>query len=126
MSPDIEWRIGEEADDETIARVNPPAARWRAGAVAIVVAAGLGLGLLYSSVPEPPPRPTAPPASIIPQQNLGDAHPTPRPATRTVDAYTRFNLLRATIDQEVAALADGDKAAFLALQDQADAEWLRI
>jgi hypothetical protein len=36
----------------------------------------------------------------------------------------RFNRLRDIIDQEVNALADGNAAAFIALQDQTDEDWL--
>ena len=123
MRPDIEWRIGETADEETIIQDRPAAAHWRTGVVLFVVAAGLGLGLLYSSVPEPPPRPAALPA---PNQNLNlNAAPiVPGLAVHTFDEYTRFELLRKTVDREVAALADGAEADFLALQDRADADWL--
>ena len=121
MRPDLEWRIGEEADEETLISPRQPLARWRAGAVLLVVAAGLGLGLLYSSIPEPPPRPAMLPASK--QNPISDEM---RHASHTIDdTYIRFNLLRETIDQEVAALADGDEAAFLAVQDQTDLDWLK-
>ena len=123
MSPDIEWRIGEEADQETIVRTVSPAARWRAGVVLLVVAAGLGLGLLYSSIPEPPPRPAAPLAPIQ-DPDLNETPITPRYVTHDIDKYTRFELLLQMVDREVAALADGAEANFLALQDHADADWL--
>jgi hypothetical protein len=128
MSPDIEWRIGESADEETSVRVNPPAARWRAAVVMVVVSSGIALGMLYMSIPEPMPRPTAlrptssPPTSIsMPARDTRDVT---RFAAPLADDYTRFNLLRDAIDQEVTALAEGDEAAFSALQDQTDQDWL--
>ncbi len=121
MRPDIEWRIGETADEETIFQSNPAAAHWRTGVVVLVVAAGLGLGLLYSSIPEPSLHPAALPAPIqIPRLNTAPI----APDLNTNDEYTRFELLRQTVDREVAALADGAEADFLALQDHTDADWL--
>lgn len=109
--PDIEWRIGETADEETIVRVNPPATRWRATVVIVAASLGLGLGALYTSIPEPPPRPAALPPTLQPTPAHGDE-------------YARFKRLRHAIDQEINALADGDEVAFLALQDQTDQDWL--
>ena len=123
MRPDIEWRIGETTDEETIVQVRPAAAHWRTGVVLLVVAAGLALGLLYSSIPEPAPRPAALPTPIQ-NPNLNEAPIAPGLAMHTFDEYTRFELLRKTVDREVAALADGAEADFLALQDHADSDWL--
>ena len=61
MSPDIEWHVGEDAEQETIARTSDPhpsrRGRW---AVLIAIGLGVGLGLLYRSIPEPPAKPIAP------------------------------------------------------------------
>ena len=123
MKPVIEWRVGEDNAEETIVQVKPPAAHWRLSVLLCVVVAGLGLGLIYSSIPEPPPRPAVLPAPTR-NLNLDHAPLALHPAAHLDDAYTRFELLRKTVDQEVAALADGAKADFLALQDQNDADWL--
>ena len=68
MSPDIEWRVGEEADQETIAKTSPPRRSVRNRWVVIgVIGLGVGLGLLYRSIPEPPPKPivSAPIPTVI-------------------------------------------------------------
>ena len=104
MSPDIEWHVGDETGRETIARTRPaPASRWRRWLIAFAVMSGAGLGVLYTTLPEPP----APPA------------PTP---TQTV---TPLPPLEPVIAAEARALADGDRAAFMALQDEIDGEWYR-
>jgi hypothetical protein len=124
MRPDIEWRIGETADEETIVRAEPSAARWRIAVVIIVASLGVGLGVFYASIPEPPPRPTAPPPTPIPLRALDEMRNAPRTTTLIVDEYTRFELLHDVIDQEVNALADGDEAAFIALQDHTNPDWI--
>ncbi len=58
MSPDIEWRVGEDAEQETIVKTpqrKPP--RRRALAIIIAVGLGVALGVVYRSIPEPAPRP---------------------------------------------------------------------
>ena len=76
MSPDIEWRVGEDAEQETIAQVTSSARRSRRGrwAVIITIGLGVGLGLLYRSIPEPLPKPIGPaPAPTVIESPL----PTP-------------------------------------------------
>lgn len=124
MSPDVEWRIGEEAEQETVVAAIPhQAVHWRIAWVALAVCLGVGLGVAYRSVPEPSPRPTPPPVATrlaLP--------PNPPPAidpTSTLDdPSVRFHLLEATLEREVNALADGDRNAFAAVQDQIDRNWL--
>ncbi len=61
MSPDIEWHVGEDAEQETIARTSsPPPSRRGRWAVLIAIGLGVGLGLLYRSIPEPPAKPIDP------------------------------------------------------------------
>lgn len=103
MSPDLEWHVGEESDRETIVKTTPrKPPRWRWPMIAFVVMLGASLGALYRSIPESP-EPTPSPTST----------PLPPPPIGTV------------IEQEARALATGDRAAFLALQDQNDGEWYR-
>ncbi len=111
MSPDIEWQVGEDAEQEMIAQISTRRpSRWQKLFVLTAAALGLGLGILYSAVPEPPHRATVPPTAL--------------PASARDDETTRFTLLRDVIDREVMALADGDEAAFMALQDPTSQEWL--
>jgi hypothetical protein len=97
VSPDIHWRVGEDAAEETVA-LAAPARRSRRSqlAVLIVVALGVSLGMAYRSIPEPAsrpaPTPTVPPTST-------------RPAVPAA--------LYQTIDREAQALADGDFEAYL-------------
>ena len=101
MSPDIEWRVGDEADQETVVKTSrKQASRWRKLAVSLVVVLGVGLGVAYSSIPQP--KPTTPPSPS----------PTPVPPP-----------LADMIDREAQALADGDLKTFLSLQDQSDSRW---
>ena len=79
MSPDIEWHVGEDAEQETIARTSSARrsqrGRW---AVIITIGLGVGLGLLYRSIPEPPPQPIDPaPAPAVIESPLS---PLPAPA----------------------------------------------
>ncbi len=79
MSPDIEWHVGEDAEQETIAhtstRLAHGAGRW---VVIIAIGLGVGLGLLYRSIPEPPPKPIDPaPAPAVIESPLSPPLPTP-------------------------------------------------
>src|SRR5512139_3199027 len=101
MSPDIDWRVGDEADQETIARITTrKTSRWRKPIVLLAAALGVGLGVLYASIPEPP-RPIALPTPIA----------TPLPPGPPLEQ---------TIDREVRALSNGDMQTFIALQDPDD------
>ena len=103
MSPDIEWRVGAEDEPETITRNSTPApSRWRRLLLMLTVIGGAGLGLLYTTLPEP--------------QRI---EPTPQPTTLPLPP------LEPVIRREARALANGDEAAFMAQQDQVDGAWYR-
>jgi hypothetical protein len=109
MGPDIQWRVGESAGQETIVKATPPR-RSRRGwiAILIVVLLGVGLGIAYRAIPEPAPRPT----------------PLPSPTPRSTSTYPAIPAkLYATIDREAQALADGDVQAYLALHVYEDPFW---
>jgi hypothetical protein len=80
MSPDIEWHIGEDAEQETIARTSSPRqsprGRW---AVIITIGLGVGLALLYRSIPDPPPRPIDPAPAPAVFQSPPPLRTPPRP-----------------------------------------------
>ena len=104
MSPDIEWRVGEETEQETIARVTSgKPSRWRKPIMLLAAALGIGLGLLYASIPEParPIAPTIPVATSLP----------PAPP------------LEWTVDREARALSNGDMQTFIGLLDPDDYRW---
>ena len=104
MSPDIEWHVGEDAEQETIARVTThKPSRWRKPIVLAMAALGIGLGALYVSIPEPP-RPIAPPTPIA----------TPLPPAPSLEQI---------IDREARALANGDMQTFSGLLDPDDYRW---
>ncbi|CAG0928890.1 hypothetical protein TFLX_01130 [Thermoflexales bacterium] len=113
MSPDIEWRIGEDAEQEIIAHTSH-ARRSRSGLWAVLIAIGLGvsLGVIYRSIPEPSPTPIVTTPTPTPS-----AAPTadPRPAVTLSD----------TIALEAEALARGDRQEFVALQDPVEHIWLQ-
>ena len=97
--PDIHWHVGEEAEQETIAKTAPARRSRRSWiAIVIVVILGVGLGIVYRSIPEPASRPA----------------PTPRP-TPTRPAVPAS--LYATIDREAQALANGDRVALNSIVD---------
>jgi hypothetical protein len=103
MSPDIEWHVGEDADQETIARTTSarrsPRRRWIViGAIGL----GVGLGLLYRSIPAPPPNPigSAPTPTVI-------ASPLPpRPTPESIAAATDRDA------EFLASMAEGAGVAF--------------
>jgi hypothetical protein len=108
MSPDIEWHVGEDAEQETIVKTpqrKPP--RWHAVAIMIAVGLGVALGVVYRSIPEPAPRPTP---TSAPDPTLT---PLPSSEPQVLD----------TIERESLALANGDLSTFMAIQDAADSAW---
>lgn len=94
MSPDLEWRVDDPAGEQVIARTPPHRPRWRKWAIGLAVMLGVGVGVIYRSIPEPA-RP-APTPTVI---------PSPTPGAMPIALYQ-------TIAREAAALADGDRAAF--------------
>ncbi len=107
MSPDVEWRIGQEAEQEIVAAATPrQAVHWRVVWVALAICLGVGLGVMYRSVPEPP-----------------QSAPTPMPTPPAMSPR-----LSEVIDREAHALADGDADSILAVhmpEDQAWTDWKR-
>jgi hypothetical protein len=104
IMPDIEWHVGEEAEQETIAQITTSQpSRWRKPIVLAMAALGIGLGALYAAIPEPP-QPITPPTLI------STALP---PASDLV----------ATIDREARALASGDMQSFIGLLDPDQFAW---
>ena len=80
MSPDIEWRVGEDADQETIAQTAHAPRSWRKRWVVIsAIGLGVGLGLLYRSIPEPLPKPIGP--TLVPTVIASPLSPLPPPPT---------------------------------------------
>jgi hypothetical protein len=106
MSPDLEWRIDDQAGEQTIAKPAPPhPPRWRPWVVMLMVMLGVGLGVAYRSLPEPPP-PT----------------PTPTPTVAVTQPALPAALFQ-TIERETQALADGDRISFEKLLDTSYSEW---
>ena len=74
MSPDLEWRVDDQSGEQTIARTTPPRSpRWRGIVIGIVVCLGIGLGVVYTSLPESPkpvPTPTLIPSPTSPAMPL--------------------------------------------------------
>jgi hypothetical protein len=104
MSPDIEWHVGEDAEQETIARVTSDRpSRWRKPIVLLVAVLGLGLGVIPESpAPIASPTPTATPLGkpVLPVPDLAE-----------------------TIDREARALASGDMQTFIGLLDPNEHAW---
>ncbi len=101
MSPDIEWHVGEDTELETVVKTTrKPVARWRKLAIALAACLGVGVGVIYASIPEPvrPPTPTP----------LPTVTPLPLPPLEPV------------IDREARSLSNGDMQAFMRLQDPKD------
>lgn len=102
MAPEIEWDVDTSTHSQAIIKTPPPPASPRNKIlVLIVIVAGVVLGAIYRSVPEPPTPPT----------------PTPRPIPTPVIS------LEQVIDQEARALEKGDPQAFMRFQDPADPSW---
>jgi hypothetical protein len=123
MSPDIEWHLGEEAERETVTRPTHLAPSRRRWAVIMAIGLGAGLGLLYRSIPEPPPKPTAP--STTPWIAL-ESFPLPSPTAIVAPAP---EALEAAIRRDavlLATLRGADEVTFdpsLGLMPQAYADW---
>ncbi len=108
MSPDIDWHVVEDEEEETVVASSPVRrSRRRAVAIALAVILGVGLGVLYRSIPEPAARPT--PTST----------PAPTPTQVAIPAKL-FNV----IDREAQALANGDFDAYLSVQSQSSSDVL--
>lgn len=86
MSPDIEWHVGEDAEQETIANTsNARRSRRSLWAVIIAIGLGVGLALLYRSIPEPSPKPIDPtPAPAVVQSPLSPL-PTPESIAAAIE-----------------------------------------
>lgn len=111
MSPDIEWHVGEDAEQETIVKTpqhKPP--RWRALAIMVAAGLGLALGVVYRSIPEPAPRPAP---AVFPE---------PAPPQFTSSSPLALD----TIERESLALATGDLSTYMEIQDAADAGWRQV
>jgi hypothetical protein len=112
--PDIQWHVGDDAKQETIAKTTAPRRSQRGWvAILIVVVIGAVLGALYRSIPEPAPQP------------IPTLSPTPAPTPTRPAIPAR---LYEVIDREAQALADGDVETYLALhavQDSQTIVWLR-
>ena len=102
MSPDIEWHVGEDAEQETIARTSDPhpsrRGRW---AVLIAIGLGVGLGLVYRSIPEPPAKPITP----TPAPAVFQSPPPAQPPSRPLSPPPTPELLEAAIERDVLRLA---------------------
>jgi hypothetical protein len=119
MSPDIEWRVGEDAEQETIAKVTTDKSRrWRMPLVLIATALGIGLGAIYVSIPEPPPKPIVPAtATARPIAVVATTAPITPTATPTPQPPPVRSALENAILREAHALADGDPAEYMTQQD---------
>ncbi|NTU65665.1 MAG: hypothetical protein HGB05_20260, partial [Chloroflexi bacterium] len=86
MSPDIEWHVGEDAEQETIANTsNARRSRRSLWAVIIAIGLGVGLALLYRSIPESSPKPIDPtPAPAVVQSPLSPL-PTPESIAAAIE-----------------------------------------
>ncbi len=106
MSPDIEWHIGEEAEQETVVKTHSQPPRWNRILIGLMVIGGAGLGLVYTRLPEP--------ARLVAPTAIPTETPLPLPPLTPV------------VEREARALADDDWQAFIALQDPNDPQWQHI
>src|SRR5450756_1909358 len=109
MSPDIEWQVKDEAGEQTIVKTPDRSARWRWKIVVLIIVIGASLGIAYTAIkePAPPPKPTP------------TLFPTPVP---TLAPPPLMN----TVDREALALAHGDRATFMSLQDISNSAWYQM
>ncbi len=114
MSPDLEWRVGDQSGEQTIAKTaaSRPPSHWRGIVIGIVVMLGAGLGVLYHLIPEPP----APPTSIPAVTRTPAVSPTPTPLPPP-------GPLAESIAIEANALSSGDTQLFMSTQDPNDDQW---
>ena len=112
MSPDIEWRVGEDAEQEIIAHISS-ARRSRRGwwILIIVIGVGAGLGWWYRSIPAPASLPL-------------DRTPTPTLRALPTSEPSSTETLTETIAREADALSRGYWQEFIAYQDPIDQKWL--
>ncbi len=121
MSPDIEWHVGEDAERETIIKTTKTRRSPRRPWIVIgVIALGVALGLLYRSIPEPPPKSVdaAPVAAVI--ATPLPPPPTPEPLAAAVERDARRLASSAGEANHLIAFgAPGDKFAdwYAALQN---------
>ncbi len=127
MSPDIEWRVGEDAEQEIIARTSR-VRRSRRSLWAVIIAIGLGvsLGVIYRSIPEPPPRPISPTPVPAVVQAPRPPQPIPRsplpPTPNPFDVALQRDAFRlATFDGEANRRVTFDPASDR--MPQAYADW---
>ncbi len=102
MAPEIEWDVDTSTHSQTIVKTPPlrsPSPRKRM-VVLLIVVFGVALGVIYRSIPEPP-----------------------KPLTPTPTIVALPPSIAAVVDREVYALANGDQAAFMSIQDSNDASW---
>lgn len=104
MSPDVEWHVGEESEQETIVKTQrTPPSRWRKILIGAMLILGASLGVAYSTIP-------------VASQPVT---PTPQATTPPLPP------LEPVINREAYALATGDEATFMDGQDQVDGAWYR-
>jgi hypothetical protein len=106
VSPEIDWQVRDETGNEVVAQSasQKPTPRWPKISLVVIVLIGIGLGVIYSSIPATPLPPM----------------PAPLP-TATPSALDR---LPAVIDRESQALADSDLSTLKDLRDPQAADWL--
>src|SRR5512143_4161665 len=119
MSPDIEWHVGEDAEQETIAHITTHTpARWRTPLVLIAATLGIGLGAIHIAIPEPPPKPIAPATvTTAPVTAVATAKPPATIAPPVALQRVPRSALENAITREAHALADGDPAEYITMQD---------
>ncbi|CAG0928889.1 hypothetical protein TFLX_01129 [Thermoflexales bacterium] len=90
MSPDVEWRVGEDAEQEIIAQTSRVhRSRRSLWAVTIAIGLGVSLGVIYRSIPEPSPKPIEPTRipTIVPTPSLPSPTREPLEAAIQRDAF---------------------------------------
>jgi hypothetical protein len=120
MSPDIEWRVGEDGEQETIAKVASNVRRSRRSLWVVIGVIGLGaaLGLLYRSIPDPPAKSIDPaPVTVVTQSTQP-----PRPTTESLASAIERDAFRLAMSAgEANHMVTFDPA--LGRMPQAYADW---